>query len=383
MKNTLNFTNPSYTEVGCIGFIIYFPFCLFLAYRLYLSFKEDLNPFKKKNRMFFHLAMFSYAILETICIIILWSSSTNIFVAVCFHFFAMFSNIVGFSIVYYCISKLIFRLESNEQNTVFWVISIFLSIIFLLDIAALFALNIKGINGDCGMSQVCNNAVMVRDVVEGLSLFLLSLNFSITGYRITRRIFMTQQGFNWDAYLNSNSEMLKINVITVSCTLFYLLRVFFISMIIDYESSPEGMHRVEVFFGVVMTNELYWFILSKWITFIFPTLMLLHLMRPKNLPNKKGASYREEPSKINIVVETATSKLHESTQQVDNPSNNYVVGEGRSLSSEVNSSKDSTIVSEDLQAEMEYIDEDSDVLREMDSNHSVRAISSTISGNKY
>ena len=368
MTQSWDLSDPSYSEVGCIGFIIYFPFSLFLAYRLYLSFKEDLGAFKKKNRMIFHSAMLIYAVLEMICLIILWASSASNFVAVCFHFFAMFANIVGFSIVYYCISKLIFRLDSNDQNLVFWAICIFLSIVFLLDVAALFALDIRGEDGNCGFSQVCNNAVMVRDICEGLSLFLLSLGFSVTGYRITKRIFMTQQGFNWDYYLKADNEMLKINVITISCTMFYLLRVFFICMIVDYESSPQEMERVQVFFGVVMTNQLCWFILSKWLTFICPTLMLLHLMRPKNITPRSGGSVVsgagyviEGKNKINVVYgSTITSKLHESTQQTDVSD---VIGT-RNKSSDYFSSYDS----ENLESETEFqdadVDADRDVLRE-------------------
>ena len=193
---------------------------------------------------------------------------------------------------------------------------------------------------------------------------------------------MTQQGFKWDSYLKADNEMLKINVITISCTMFYLLRVFFICMIVDYESSPEEMDRVQVFFGVVMTNQLCWFILSKWLTFICPTLLLLHLMRPKKITSRSGGAVVggvgsivgsiEKKSKINVVVleSITTSAIHQPTQRddVSNKCSDY----------------SSSYVSEDLESETEFQDaDDADVLGERDSDHNVKAISQTISGNRY
>ncbi len=131
------------------------------------------------------------------------------------------------------------------------------------------------VNPDC-KAKACIDFQATALLLQGLGLLALSLSFFFLGVQISRRLYTTQSGFNWSEFLRFNNEIFRISIANIICTLCYILRVFFLLLLVaTLVANDPSLPNKTV--GVVADNNLWWFLISKWIPFIIPVRMSLNM----------------------------------------------------------------------------------------------------------
>ena len=176
---------------------------------------------------------------------------------------------------------------------------------------------ILGITGVSCTTKFCLHILTAELACDGFSLFLLSFYMLILGIQLQLRV-----GFNSDVKL-----LMKINLLLVFITFCYMLRIIFEIYIICLNFNINNNSLENVY-----NNNLYWFIFSKWIPYLVPAMMLLHLMRPRNFNLCGGEHEEEETIKIKWNDNNDSSKS--SVIQNDRELNQSVCGDDRMMSTD-------------------------------------------------
>ena len=199
------------------------------------------------------------------------------------HEIALFFNLCAFNVVIQFWTKTLpFSRSSNNYIKIFAIALIIINSILLL--LSVIITVIYGLHCD---TSICNNVFIAELSVDGFSLLLLSTYMLVLGMQLQSRIGLQ----------NGKSLVIKINIVLMLITFCYILRVVFEVYIICVT-----FNHTNTDLNVIYNNELLWFICSKWIPFIIPAIMLLHLMRPRRVD--MWGKYEE-----NVIIQVKYDKV--------------------------------------------------------------------------
>jgi hypothetical protein len=277
----INTDNPSYQLVGLIGFFIYLPMFFYCLLRSIITFYEDGNNFLRSHKKLFHFMISLYYLFDTIYEAGTWWRGVYAnqlgSVAYNFHLFALYWNLIAFCIVVHFWTYTLFPNSKSSS-----VIRYLVGFIGIVNLVVLFLVVGAGIHDP--LSELSAISFEIYVGVNSFTLLLVSIVFLAILYQLQRRLISTisrtQHNSSADTLIQQNLKIvINIARVTLAIVVFYLARALVDAFILGESADPK-LAEAETL-GLLETNQFLWFFCTKWIVYIIPSFVMLHLMRPK------------------------------------------------------------------------------------------------------